>query len=305
MGDVIWNKLDRNYNPVELREAIKEADDCITGWGCGRFEKNVLLGADKLKLIAHTGGSISSIISDYLYDRGIKVISGNKLYAESVAEGTIGYILAALRDIPFYANDIQAGNWVGEAERTEGLLYQNVGLIGFGAVARYITPMLKAFRATVRVYDPYISDEVCTEYGVERVHSLEEIMRGSKIISLHASKIPETYHMIDARLLAMIPDGALLVNTARGNIIDEEALAKELQKARFKAILDVYEIEPLPKDSCLRRLDNVILMPHLAGPTMDRRKVVTFALLEDIKQFFSGHQLKHEIGREYAKKMTT
>lgn len=305
LGTVIWNTMDRNYNADELKAAIRDADVCITGWGCSRFDENVLKGAERLRIIAHTGGTVAPYVSDYLYDMGIKVISGNKLYAESVAEGVICYILASLRDIPFFSNEMRSGGWNGGNEYNEGLLDQTVGLVGFGAVARYLVPMLKVFRASITVYDPYVSDELCTEFGVKRAHTLEELFTGSKIISVHLPKTPGTYHIIDRRLLSMIPDKALLVNTARGSVIDEEALADELQKDRFKAVLDVYEVEPLPEDSRLRGLGNVILIPHMAGPTVDRRKMVTLALLDDIRRYFDGLPLQHEIGREYAVMMTT
>jgi phosphoglycerate dehydrogenase-like enzyme len=304
MGSVNFNSMDRQFDRDELRTAIMDADVCITGWGCCRFDEYILKGVERLKLVAHTGGSVSPYVSDFLFDKGIKVISGNKLYAESVAEGVIGYILASLRNIPRYSNELQNGVWKDSNSPTEGLLDQTVGLAGFGAVAKYLAGMLKVFRCRIRAYDPFVSEEIFRQYGVEKVNSLEELFTGSKIISLHMPKIPETYHIIDTRLLSLIPDGTLLVNTSRGSVIDEEAMAKELQKGRFKAFLDVYEVEPLPMESKLRGLENVILIPHMAGPTVDRRKMVTKALLEDITRYYKGLPLEHEIGREYAMMMT-
>lgn len=110
--------------------------------------------------------------------------------------------------------------------------------------------------------------------------------------------------MIGRELLGHIPDGAILINTARGAVIDEKALVKELKKGRFKAVLDVFEEEPLPAGNKLRRLDNAILIPHMAGPALDRRKYTTLALIEDIKGFFNGRPLKYEIDRKYAMGMT-
>lgn len=304
MGHTIWNKLKQNYDADGLREAIREADVCITGWGCSRFDSEVLKTGEKLRLIAHTGGSVASIVSNELYDRGIKVISGNRLYAESVAEGVIGYILASLRNIPLFHNCVQVDGWIGKDARNEGLLDQTCGLVGFGAAARYLVEMLKVFRVKVRVYDPFVSDEICAEYGVERVNSLEDLFISSKILSIHASGTPQTHHLINRRLLALIPDGVLFINTARGSIVDEEALADVLRQGRFKAVLDVYEFEPLPRESRLRGLENVILMPHMAGPTVDRHKIVTLELLKDIRRYFAGQPLQFEISRDYAMGMT-
>lgn len=302
MGDTVWNISDKQFSRKELRHLVEDVDVCITGWGCPRFDEEILSRASRLKLIAHTGGSVASIVSDHLYEKNIKVISGNWLFAESVAEGVLAYILCSMRNLIYYNYVVNTQGWATQIYN-EGLLDQTMGLIGFGLVARYLVGMLKPFRVKTKVYDPYVSDEICREYGVKR-STLEDVVSTSKIISIHAPKIPETYHMIDKRLLEMIPDGALLVNTARGSIIDEEALAVELRKNRFKAVLDVFEVEPLPADSKLRGLSNVIIIPHMAGPTVDRRKMVTLALLEDIESFFNGNGLKYEISKEYAKRMT-
>ena len=303
LGTVIWNNTDRQFTKEELREKIKNIDVCLTGWGTIRFDEDVLQNSNRLKIIAHTGGSVSTLISEELYKKNIKVISGNWVYAESVAEAVIAYSLCSLRDLVFYDNEIQAGRWHEEKYYNEGILDQNFGLVGFGAVAKYLVNMLKPFRAKIKVYDPYITESVFSEFGVEKA-SLEEIFMNSKVISVHAANTTETYHLIDKRLLSRISDGALLVNTARGSVIDEQALSEELRTGRFKAILDVYEVEPLPMDSKLRGLKNVVLIPHMGGPTIDRRKQVTLELIKDIKNFFEKGTLKYEINKEYAFKMT-
>lgn len=304
LGTVEWNNSKEQLSAEELREKIKGKDICITGWGTAQFSEYVLENADKLKLVAHTGGSVGRIVSGALFQKGIKVISGNRLFAESVAEGVIAYILALLRDIPFYDNETHAGRWrKADGDYTEGLLDQTIGLVGFGMISKYVINMLKVFRTKIKVYSRYITEEDMEKYGVEKA-SLEEIFSTCKIISIHSGLTPKTYHMIGKELLEMIPDGALFVNTARGAIIDEDALVEELSKKRFKAALDVFEKEPLPVDSKLRKLDNVLLMPHMAGPTTDRRKFITLALIEDIKNFTAGRQMEHEIEEEYAKNMT-
>lgn len=286
MGKVIWNTFTRQFSSEELKEKLKDIDVCITGWSCPHLDHDVLENAEKLRLVAHTGGTVAPIVSDYLYDRGIKVISGNKLYAESVAEGVVAYILSSLRDIPYYAHFMKSGGWKGDNYYIEGLLDQSIGLVGFGMVAKYLVKMVAPFRSKVKVYDPYAKEDVLREHGVEKA-SLEDIFSNCKIISIHAPKIPDTYHMIDKRLIEMIPEDSILINTARGSIIDEEALTEELQKNRFKAVLDVYEVEPLPDESILRKLSNVILIPHMAGPTIDRRKYVTMAIIDDINNFLT------------------
>jgi phosphoglycerate dehydrogenase-like enzyme len=201
---------------------------------------------------------------------------------------------------------VQEGRWVNEIKDyyfSEGLLEQAIGLVGFGMVARFLVKMLIPFNTKIKVFDPYVDDKTFFEYGVERA-ALEDIFTTSKIISVHAAKTKENFHMIDEKLLGKIPAGALFVNTSRGSIIDQKALEDELQTGRFKAVLDVFETEPLPPESRLRGLKNVLLMPHLAGPTVDRRKKVTMGLIDDIKSFINGGKLKYEIDKDYANRMT-
>lgn len=303
LGTVVWNESENHFTGEELKEKLKDIDICITGWGSVPFDEPVLENADRLKLIAYTGGTITGIVSDTLFERGITVLGGNRTFAESVAEGVIAYALASLRDIPRYSNGMQEGRWKTASYYNEGLLDQTVGLVGFGMIAKSLVKMLKPFRTKIKVFSKHISEEEMKEYNVEKA-SLEEIFTTCKIISIHSARTPETYHMIGKELLELIPDGALLINTARGSVIDEKALENELQKQRFKAVLDVYEVEPLPDDSGLRGLDNVILMPHMGGPTIDRRKFVLKNLIEDIRNYIEEKPLACEITKQYAANMS-
>lgn len=277
---VRWNELDRNYTADELAAALGDAQVCITGWGSPRFTEEVLQKAPDLRVIAHTGGTVASLVDAAAYERGIRVLSGNEIYAQSVGEGVICYILTALRDIPKYAGMVQREGWSQPGWYNEGLLGQRVGLVGFGAVARYTAQMLQPFQVELLICSGHLTDEEAARYGGRKA-SIEEIFSTCKVVSLHMAATPQTYHQVDRRLLDMLEDGALLVNTARGSVIDESALAEALRSGRFKAILDVYEQEPLPSSSPLRGLENAILIPHMGGPTIDRRPVVTAGLLDE------------------------
>jgi phosphoglycerate dehydrogenase-like enzyme len=299
-----WNPHSRSYTPQETAKALETADYCISGWGAQPYTKEVIENAKNLKVIAHTGGSVATIVSNELYERGIVMLSGNDVYARSVAEGTVAYMLAGLRRIPLYTNNVQAGLWGGIDSWNEGLLEQTVGLMGLGAIARYTAGFLAAFNVTLYGYDPYVSDEVFEKYGITRVGTPEELCAKVRVLSLHMPKTKETYHMLDKRHLSLMPDGALLVNTARGSVINEGDLAAELKTGRISAVLDVYEQEPLPMDSGLRKLDNVILLPHMAGPTKDRFPLVTESLLDDLARHEAGKALLYEIPKAYAFAMT-
>ena len=302
VGDIVWN--DGEYDKQTMANLLDGADICVTGWGCPSLDKEVLHNVSRLRLVAHTGGSVAAIVSPALYDKGVTVISGNALYAESVAEGTLAYILTGLRRIPYFAGNVQKGVWRSDGYQNKGLFDKKIGLAGFGAITRELVPMLKPFRNEVMVFSRHLSDEDCQKYSMIRAESMEQLFSSCEIISLHMARTPETFHAVNKRLLALMPDGALLVNTARGSVVDEQALAEELRTGRIHAVLDVFEDEPLPIDSPLKGLDNAVLIPHMGGPTGDRHERVTLALIEDMRRILAGQPLLYEIKREQALRMT-
>jgi len=306
LGNVSWNPYKRALTPDELADALTDADVCINSWGCAPLDETVIRRAKNLKLMACLGASVRQYVSDALYDRGVAVISANAVYAESVAEGTLGYILAGLRHIPYYHNAVQDNRWQERYKfGSEGLLSKTVGLMGFGAIARYLTNFLAPFRVRLLAYDPFLTDDAFyVPYNVTRVNTAEELFSNSSVLSVHLTLNPETRRFIDKRLLKLLPDHALFVNTARGGVIDERALEDELKTGRIGAVLDVFEKEPLPPDSPLRELDNVILMPHMGGPTQDRGRAISLAIVEEIERFARCEPLRLSISRAYAMAMT-
>jgi len=302
LGNVRYNI--GGYEASSMMEMLSDADICVTGWGCPSLNKDVLYKASHLRLVAHTGGSVASIVSPELYKQGVFVISGNELYAESVAEGTLAYLLAGLRRIPHYNSMTQKGEWKDGDSKNKGLLDRKIGLVGFGAIARHLVPLLKPFRVEIVVYAEHLNESDCKAYGMTKADTLEQLFSSCDIVSLHLARTPETYHIINKDLLSLMPDDSLLINTARGSIVDEQALADELITGRIHAVLDVFEEEPLPKNSRLRGLNNVILIPHMAGPTVDRHERITLALIEDMKRMLMGEPLQYAIEESHAIRMT-
>lgn len=304
LGEVHWNPSSEHLGGEALATFLRDRDVAVTGWGCPLLDAQALSQANRLRLLMHTGGAVSAYASPALYDRGIRVISGNDCYAESVAEGTLAYILTGLRQIPLYAQRVQRGDWSDVTDDTESLLDQTVGLVGLGAIARKLVPMLQLFHPRIMAYDPFVEAGVFTGLGLEQVDRLETLFQQCRVISLHLPRTQRTHHIIGRDLLWQMPQGALLVNTARGSVLDEEALAEALVAGRIRAVLDVFEAEPLPATSRLRGLDNAVLIPHMAGPTKDRRAHTTYTLMADVRRFFAGESLQCEISRAYGLSMT-
>ena len=156
--------------------------------------------------------------------------------------------------------------------------------------------LLEPFNTQIKIFDPYVCADSLKEYPNVEFATLQEVLEWGDIISIHASLTKDTRGLLDINKLKLIREGALLVNTARGAIVDEKALADELRTGRFQAILDVYETEPLPLDSTLRNLDNVILLPHVAG--IPAREQMSYAMIEEIGRYSKGEPLQYEISFE-------
>lgn len=303
LGTIYWDHSIETIAPEWLRDHLPGMDVCICGWGVPRFDAALLEKADSLKLVAYVAGSVFNIVSDEMYARGIRIVCGNEMFAQSVAEGTMAFMLASLRKIVSYDRRVHSGLWRSEMFTSESLLGKTVGLVGYGAITRHLIPMLKPFHVKIKLFSKHMTPEAAEALGVQKA-SLEEIFSSCDIVSLHCARSTENYHLIDRRLLQLLRDGAVLVNTARGDIIDEAALAEELGTGRFQAVLDVYEQEPLPVDSPLRSMENVILLPHTGGPTTDRRPVCARIVIDDIAHLKNNLPLENEILPWRAKMMT-
>ena len=171
-----------------------------------------------------------------------------------------------------------------------------MGIIGASNVGRYVIQLLEPFECQVLLYDPYVSEEQSQELGVRKME-LDDLLAEADVVSLHTPATKETYQLLDARRLKLMKDDALLVNTARGTVIDEEALIKELEKGRFFAFLDVTDPEPPAADSLLRSLPNVAVTPHIAGCIENCGHLGEMAV-EELRRFFAGEPAIYQVTRE-------
>lgn len=304
LGNVYWNETDKHFTKQEFKGKLQGMDICITGWGTPVFDEEILEFADDLKLIAHDAGTIRPMIGEAVYEKGIRVCSGNRIFARSVAEGVLAYALSALRRIPEYHAELLKGKWPS-LEGTRGLYGRKVGLIGYGMIGELVARMFQTFGCTVLVASKHMQSEELQGKGIQS-SDISEIFEICDIVSIHLGLTEETRGSIGYELLSKMKNQAILINTARGEIVDEEALSFLLRKRPdLQAVLDVFQTEPLPLDSPLRKLKNAFLMPHAAGPTEDQRLCVTNYILDDIERFQRGKPLKGEISKWRAEKMTT
>lgn len=303
VGTVSRNPYDRNLSLDEIVEMGADADVLITGWATPKIDKATVKRMPNLKIIAHSAGSVAPIVDTDVFETGVKVLSGNDVFARSVAEGCLCYTLSALRRVEHYTGVMRQGGWKESAFQNRGLIGKKVGIVGFGAISRYFLDLIRWFRCEVLIYSSHLSDEEAAKYG-GRTASLEEIFSGCDVISIHTSMTAKTAGMINRQLLSSMKPSALLVNTARGGVIDEPAMFEMLMEGKFYAALDVYADEPPAPDAPIRQCKNAFLMPHMGGPTIDMREVVLVELSQDFARFQKDEPMALEISCEAAKRMT-
>lgn len=294
------DSLPKKINDIFIKDNIKGIDICISCWGTPPFTKEILDNADRLKLIAHSAGSVKPIIPDYVWEKGIRVTSAAPAIAVAVAEITLGLMITSLKRVFQFDELTHKGFWKVEEEisKAKSLYDITIGIIGASHVGRNVIRLLKNFKVDILLYDPYISEEQAKELGV-KLATLEELLANSDVVSLHAPSIPETYHMINRDNIKLLKSGSILINTARGSLIDESALIERLEKRDIFACIDVTDPEPPDKDSPLRKLPSVILTPHIAGGNAinDRWRQGKY-IIEQIYKFVSQNTLDYEVTKE-------
>ncbi|MET9830288.1 hydroxyacid dehydrogenase [Streptomyces sp. NPDC006385] len=279
-----------------LKDALARTEILVTGWGCPRLDAAVLDAAPRLRAVLHSAGSVKSLATPELWRRGIAVSSAAVANAVPVAEYTLAMILLTGKDL-FAARD---------RLRTErafpgwGLVPgignhgRRVGVIGASRIGRKVIELLRPFDLVVSLTDPYVDEAGATALGVPLLPP-DDLLRTSDVVTVHAPETPETRHLIGARELALMPDGAVLINTARGALLDHEALIAELRTGRLSAILDVTDPEPLPADSPLYDLPNAFLTPHLAGSQGNETARLGLTVAEEAERLLSGGELAYPV----------
>lgn len=279
---------------ADLLTILPQADACLTGWGVAQLDADVIAAAPRLKAMAHMGSSVKRFVSEALWARGVHVTTAAPALAEDVAITTLGLMLVGMKRIWPLGQHVRAGGWRESAYwPSREIRHKQVGIIGASHVGRHLIRLLKPFEVDILLYDPFVAAEQAAELGVEKVE-LDDLLRRADIVSLHAPANADTYHMLNAGGLALMKDDALLINTARGTLIDEAALIVELSKGRFFAFLDVTDPEPLAADSPLRQLENVVVLPHLAGCIEDCSRMGEMAA-EELRRFFAGEPPLYQV----------
>ncbi|UQZ82320.1 D-3-phosphoglycerate dehydrogenase [Paenibacillus konkukensis] len=305
VAEVDWAPAGQPYDESALERDIGPYDAVLTSWGSPKITERVLERAPRLEFIGHAAGTLTPYVDPAVFRRDNLVLANaNTALARSTAELALTLMLAGAWELGAQQSRLKAGEWSANAGTVMGLYGQQIGIVGLGEVAREVIRLLRPFDARIRLYSPYCSPEEAERLGVT-LCSLDEVFRHSRIVTLHDTLTAATRGIIGREQLELLSDGALLVNTARGPLIDETALKRELASGRIHAALDVYHEEPLPKDDPLLQLPKVLCLPHIGAYSAYWKSQLGAMVAEDLIRFASGQPPLRQVTAERFARMTT
>ncbi|MFJ9862806.1 hydroxyacid dehydrogenase [Streptomyces sp. NPDC101165] len=285
-----------DFTEPRVREALSRTEVLVTGWGCPRLDAAALDAAPELRAVLHAAGSVKGFTSPEVWQRGIVVSSAAAANALPVAEYTLAMILLAGKDVFAFRDLLRARRTFPYGDIVPGIGNhgRRVGVVGASRIGRRLIELLRPHDLRVSLADPYVDAAEAARLGVPLL-PLDDLLRTSDIVTLHAPQTPETRHLVGSRELALMPTGSVLINTARGALVDHGALIGELRTGRLNAVLDVTDPEPLPADSPLFDLPNAFVTPHLAGSQGNELARLGLTVVEEAERLLSGGELAYAI----------
>ncbi|SKC80729.1 hydroxyacid dehydrogenase [Krasilnikoviella flava] len=275
-------------------DALASARVLVTGWGAPTLDAALLDRLPRMELVAHAAGSVQGLVTPGVWARGIRVTSAAHANARAVADFTVSMVHLAVKNVLRLGLTAARTHTVPGRDGIRGLDGSVVGLVGFGLIARLVAETLRPLDVRVLAHDPYYDAAEARRAGVELV-GLADVLTASDVVSVHAPLTDGTRGMLGAAELGRLAPSATLVNTARGGLLDHDALARTLAaRDDLFAVLDVTDPEPLPAGHPLLALDNVFLTPHVAGSLGTEEARLGRAAAEEVDRWAAGEPLRHE-----------
>ena len=288
-----WTVVTSDQLDGKLAAQLESADALIVR-SAVQVNAELLEHARKLRVIGRAGVGVDNIDLDAATRKGIAVMNTPGANAIAVAEHTLALMLAMARHIGRANELMHAGKWEKKSLQGTELRGKTVGIVGLGRVGMEVARRARAFGMEVVAHDPFVSTAVAKEQGI-RMAKLEEVYAAADYLSLHVGLTPQTAGMINAESLKKMKPGVRLVNCARGELIDEAALAQGLKQGRVAgAALDVFAEEP-PKNSPLTAIENVILTPHIAGSTFEAQEAVGYQIAQQVKEYLKDGVIQNAV----------
>lgn len=286
----------QDFADPAVQPVLAEAEVLVSSWGTPRLDAEALAKAPRLRAVLHAAGTVKWIIGEEGWARGIAVSSSSGANALPVAEYTLASILLAGKGIFTLREQFRARRSfeLGYIHRGVGNFGRTIGVIGASKIGRRVIELLRPFDFEVLVADPYLDGAEAAALGAELV-DLDSLMARCDIVTVHAPDLAETAGLINAERLAAMKDGAVVVNTARGRLVDTDALTAEVAAGRLSAVIDVTHPEPLPAESPLYDLPNAFLTPHVAGSHGNELARMGLFMVEEAERWVKGEALAHRV----------
>ena len=275
-----WDKLLRSLRPEVL----------VTGWDSAGILEAMKRDPDcSVRYICHLTGGVKGVVSREMIERGVLVSNWGGTISHMIAEHALLLTLGALRSMTLWRQHMENPHSPKFPINTRSLCGRKVGIHGFGAIVRHLVSFLKPFNVEISSYSAGVPAELFREHGVRRCDSLEELASGCEIFVELEAWTPQTEGSVNARILNLLPEGAVFVNVGRGAVVDEAALGELAVSGKLIVAADVFTREPLPTDSPLMQVPTALLSPHIAGPTQDGYPLCGDFAIANLKRYLSGH----------------
>jgi phosphoglycerate dehydrogenase-like enzyme len=303
-----WERYGTSKFTADFRRRLSTTEALVTTWDSPHFGDDLPLLAPQLRMIAHCGGEVKSRFSRSLFKR-LTITNAPAPMARATAELGAALLLYCARNVDFYRSELRKrSNRIYEEVHlhgsTESLIGQTVAMIGFGRIGRALVDLLRGFDIKWVVHDPYAPRSLSRQYPV-RFASLQTLLTQAHFLVLTAALTEQTRGLLGRQNLAYLPDGACVVNIARGGLIDLDTLGKEVQRGRLRCALDVTDPqEPLPAGHPLRTMQGAIVTPHIAGSGRQVREGIARVVLDDLERFFSGKNVENRVTTSMLDRMT-
>jgi phosphoglycerate dehydrogenase-like enzyme len=303
-----WERQGTSKFTADFRHCLSTTEALVTTWDSPHFGDDLPLLAPQLRIIAHCGGEVKSRFSRSLFQR-LTITNAPIPMARATAELGAALLLYCARNVDFYRSELRKrSNQIYEQVHLHGnsecLIGQTVAMIGFGRIGRALVDLLRAFDLRWLVHDPYAPRSLSRQYPVRFV-SLQKLLPQAQLLVLAAALTEQTRGLLDRQNLARLPDGACVINIARGGLINLDALRQEVQRGRLRCALDVTDPqEPLPVGDPLRTMTGAIVTPHIAGSGRRVRENIARAVLDDLERFFSGEEVENRVTTSMLDRMT-
>ncbi|WP_055567855.1 hydroxyacid dehydrogenase [Streptomyces atriruber] len=289
-----------DFGTERAKAVLAGTELLVTGWDCPPLTAEVLAGAPNLRAVVHTAGSIRGHVTAACWKRGIEVSSAAAANALPVAEYTVAMILLTNKRVLESARDFHAArtqvDWT-RTSRTTGNYRRTVGILSASFVGRRVIELLRPYDLRVLLHDPYASEKEAAALGAELV-ALEDLFTFSDTVSVHAPLLPATRGLVSRELLAAMRPDAVLINTARGAVVDQDALTEAVTAGRVRAVLDVTDPDVLPPEHPLWTADNALLTPHLAGSLGNEWRRLAEHAVDEVRRWAAGDGFAHPVRRD-------